>query len=144
MEFVEKDNTESGVRKGHVAQNLQNFDRLRTECTNMPQILQNSQDYFCRNSTFCRILCSWLQNLSFLTQKFPRSTSILAYLHVVIATEVYTCCNGRCTLQWISQQPMMIGWCFNFSNTLAAANECPQHQNLAQLKRVVFYVLVTI
>ena len=44
--LLKKHNTVSSVRRGRIAQNLQNFDRLRAECTNMPQILQNCQDFF--------------------------------------------------------------------------------------------------
>ena len=45
------------------------------------------------------------------------------HIIVEISTEVCTSCNNKCTLQWISQQPMMIETCFNFLNTLPMANE---------------------
>ena len=40
-------------------------------------------------------------------------------LHVDISTGG----SIRCTLQWISQQPVMIEQCFNFSNTLPGDDE---------------------
>ncbi len=42
---------------------------------------------------------------------------------VDLPTEVRSCWNSQCTLQGLSQQPMMIGPCFNFLNTLPWADE---------------------
>ncbi len=39
-------------------------------------------------------------------------------LHVEISTEVYTCLNSRCEIQWIPEYPVMIGRCCDFLNTL--------------------------
>ena len=63
-------------------------------------------------------------------------------LYVQISTEVCTCCSSMCTLQMISQQPMVIEPCFNFLNTLAGAGECFCSPNTSTLKKVVLWVSV--
>ncbi len=43
--------------------------------------------------------------------------------HGNISAEVSTYCNTRCTLQWISQQPMVIEQALNFLNIILWADE---------------------
>ena len=55
-------------------------------------------------------------------RSLPQLTVSMLYLfYVEISTEVCICLNSMCTLQWISQQLMMIKACFNSLDTLPGA-----------------------
>ena len=69
----------------------------------------------------CERSCICLREHIFLWIWFNRYDAGL--LHVEIATEVGICWNNRCTLQWISQQPIMIEHSFNPLNTLPWEDE---------------------
>ena len=64
--------------------------------------------------------------------------------YVEISTEMCTCYFSRCTIQLISQQPLMIETCLNFLNTLSVDNDslCIFRQYLN--KKRLFKVLVNI
>ena len=66
---------------------------------------------------------------------WPRKCSF----QIDISTEVWTYCSRMCTLQWISQQPMLIELCSNFLNTLLLADEsvCNTRLCLYLLENVV-------
>ncbi len=50
-----------------------------------------------------------------------------------------SCFSGRCTLQWIFQQPVMTESCFNFINTIAEADEAVCNIRLKLHWKKLFY-----